>query len=68
MKVLVNGEPVEIDDGDTVADLIARVAPERSGRGVAVAVNGTVVGRSDWPEASLTDDDRVEVLTAIGGG
>jgi sulfur carrier protein len=68
VKVLVNGEPVEIDDGDTVADLIARVAPERSGRGVAVAVNGTVVGRSDWPEASLTDDDRVEVLTAIGGG
>jgi sulfur carrier protein len=68
MKVLVNGEPVEIDDGDTVADLIARVAPERSGRGVAVAVNGTVVGRSEWADASLTDDDRVEVLTAIGGG
>lgn len=68
MKVLVNGDPVEIDDGDTVADLLARVAPERAGRGVAVAVNGTVVGREEWAEASLSDDDRVEVLTAIGGG
>ena len=37
-------------------------------RGVAVAVNGTVVPRSAWSEVDLADGDRVEVLTAAQGG
>jgi thiamine biosynthesis protein ThiS len=31
-------------------------------------VNGEVVPRAGWEEASLTEGDRVEVLSAIGGG
>ena len=37
-------------------------------RGVAVAVDGEVVRRADWPEHRLTEGTRVEVLTAVQGG
>jgi len=37
-------------------------------RGIAVAVNGTVVPRSAWPATELRDGDAVEVLTAVQGG
>jgi sulfur carrier protein len=39
-----------------------------AGRGIAVAVNGEVVPRSDWPGTTLADGDRVEVLSATQGG
>lgn len=68
MNILVNGDPVDVPSGATVADLVESVVPQRSPRGVAVAVNGEVVSRSQWEDASLSEDDRVEVLAAIGGG
>ncbi|WP_245889012.1 sulfur carrier protein ThiS [Glycomyces artemisiae] len=36
-------------------------------RGIAAAVNGEVVPRSEWDRA-LADGDAVEVLTATQGG
>ena len=66
MKLLVNGDRREVAEGATVADLVNEMETPRSG--VAVAVNGEVVPRAGWQEASLSEGDRVEVLSAIGGG
>lgn len=37
-------------------------------KGVAVAVNGTVVPRSEWPVRELVAADRVLVIQATQGG
>jgi sulfur carrier protein len=66
MKVTVNGVREEIDDGMTVAQLVAGRADDR--RRVAVARNGEVVPRSAWEATSLHDGDAVEVLAAVAGG
>jgi sulfur carrier protein len=66
MKVTVNGVREEIDDGMTVAQLVAVRADDR--RRVAVARNGEVVPRSAWEATSLHDGDSVEVLAAVAGG
>ncbi len=66
MKLVVNGDRREVADGATVADLVNEMETPPSG--VAVAVNGEVVPRAGWEEAPLTEGDRVEVLSAIGGG
>ena len=68
MNLVVNGSNVEVPEGRTIADVVARVAPERPTRGTAVAVNGEVVPKTHWDSATLNDGDRVEVLHAIGGG
>jgi sulfur carrier protein len=67
MTVIVNGERRSLREGATVAEVVA-VVGRHEGRGVAVAVNGEVVARSQWPATELTENDRVEVLEAIGGG
>ncbi|WP_123027107.1 sulfur carrier protein ThiS [Mycolicibacterium stellerae] len=65
MKVIVNDKPVEVDDQVTVAGLLDRLGfPEK---GIAVAVDQTVLRRSDW-QTTLTDGARLEVLTAVQGG
>ena len=66
ITVVVNDSPRPAERGETVADLLAGLAVPS--RGVAVAVNGEVVRRADWPAHRLTDGDRVEVLTAAQGG
>ena len=66
MRLVVNGDPAELEDGLTVAALVERRAEEH--RRVAVAVNADVVPRSAWPSTVLRDGDAVEVLVAVAGG
>ena len=68
MRVIVNGQPRELGERPTVDLVVAEVAPARKGRGTAVAVNGVVVPRTVWSSTELGEDDKVEVLDAIGGG
>ena len=66
MRLVVNGDPAELEDGLTVAALVERRAEEH--RRVAVAVNADVVPRSSWSTTALRDGDAVEVLVAVAGG
>jgi sulfur carrier protein len=66
MQVQVNGHSMELPDEATVAVLIDRLA--LAGKRLAVEVNEDIVPRSQHPEFSLSDGDRVEVVHAIGGG
>jgi sulfur carrier protein len=66
-SIRVNGadEPLSVS---TIAALLAakEIGPER--RGVAVALNGTVVPRARWAETALTTGDIVEIVLAKQGG
>jgi sulfur carrier protein len=35
---------------------------------VAVALNGEVIPRREWPKTDVTPGDSVEVVRAVGGG
>jgi sulfur carrier protein len=66
--ILLNGERVEVAAGDTIAAALAHLGVAERPRGIAVAVDGEVVPRSDWETFALDEDARVEVVTAIQGG
>ncbi|BEL09969.1 sulfur carrier protein ThiS [Actinoplanes sichuanensis] len=66
MKLTINGQAQSRSGTCSVATLVAEIIAAQ--RGVAVAVNGTVVPRSTWSEVDLVDGDRIEVLTAAQGG
>ena len=66
MRVRLNGSDTELDDDTTLDAVVRRYG--RGERGIAVALNGEVVGRARWNDVKLAEGDRVEVLGAIGGG
>jgi sulfur carrier protein len=68
VNVTVNGEPRRLDAGATVASVVELLDVSAQGRGVAVALDGEVVTRSQWPETELSEGSLVEVVAAIGGG
>ena len=66
MKLTVNGKPVELPDGSTVAALVSHLGVEAAR--VAIERNQDVVPRRTWAEAHLADGDQVEIVTFVGGG
>ncbi|GAA4994043.1 sulfur carrier protein ThiS [Pseudonocardia tropica] len=66
MRIVLNGEHRDVDDGADLARILAEAGlPER---GIAVAVEGEVVPRTSWAGHRPADGARVEVLTAVQGG
>ena len=65
MRILVNDEEVEIGEQTTVQALVDDLGYPP--KGIAVAVDWTVLPRSDW-HTVLSEGARVEVVTAVQGG
>ncbi|HEX4306502.1 MAG TPA: sulfur carrier protein ThiS [Solirubrobacterales bacterium] len=68
MRVALNGKDVELADSATLLEAARAAGAPESARGVAVALDGEVVPRSEWDSTPLTDGAAVEVLAAIQGG
>lgn len=66
--IFLNGQGSDLRIGETVVGALARLGLSVDARGVAVAVDGEVVPRAAWETFALSDDARVEVLTAMQGG
>lgn len=66
MHIQLNGEPLELPDGQSVADLLQRL--DLVGGRLAVELNRDIVPRSQHATTLLAEGDQVEVVHAIGGG
>jgi sulfur carrier protein len=66
IRIEVNGEPREVPEGASVADLLSVLG--LSAPKVAVERNLEIVPRSAWGATPLAAGDRLEVVHFIGGG
>lgn len=66
MKLIVNGDAMEVDDGVTVAALVKTLGLDTGP--VAVERNREVVPRAEHATTTLADGDRVEIVHFVGGG
>lgn len=64
--VTVNGEAAPLVA--SVIELLRASGVDPEARGVAVAVNGTVVPRRDWPASKLAEGDEIEIVKPFAGG
>ena len=70
MRLSVNGGPLEVPEGPegpTIRDVLA-AAGMADQRGLAVAVDGEVVPRSEWGYSTVAEGQQVEVVRAVQGG
>jgi len=66
VKIILNGQEKPLAAPITIAALLQEMGLTE--RRVAVEVNREIVPRSRHGEVQLKDNDRVEVVFAIGGG
>ena len=66
MQVRINGEPRQIDQGTTLAQLVRQL--EFDPRHIAVERNLELVPRTQHEQTQLSPGDRLEIVTLVGGG
>jgi sulfur carrier protein len=66
VQIQLNGQPREIDEGATIAVLLAEL--NLLPAAVAVEVNLYLVPRGHHAESLLSEGDRVEIVSLVGGG
>ncbi|MBU0753113.1 MAG: sulfur carrier protein ThiS [Gammaproteobacteria bacterium] len=66
IEVIINGAPLALDTGFSVAALLERQG--MAGKRVAVERNGEIVPKSRHAEIQLEAGDRLEIVVAVGGG
>jgi sulfur carrier protein len=66
-RMRINGVEEEVVV-TTVAELLVARGVDPAARFLAIAVNGTVVRRSEWPSTPLSPGDDVEIVRPFSGG
>ena len=66
VKVFVNGEPRELAPGVTLAELLVELG--LAAQAVAVERNRCLVPRAEQVATVLSEGDRIELVTLVGGG
>jgi sulfur carrier protein len=66
-SIRVNGVDEELSSG-TVLALLQRRRIEAGARGLAIAINGSLLPRSRWETTALRPGDEVEIVRPFAGG
>lgn len=66
MEVVINGRREQVPEGLTLRELIERLGLGRSP--CAAEVNQRLIPRAAHESTRLSDGDRVELVTLVGGG
>ena len=67
MVCYVNNSAYEATDNQPLADLLVALGQAQA-RGLAVAVNDTVVPRAEWASHAVRPHDRILLIRATQGG
>lgn len=68
MIIFVNGEQREVADGTSLRTIVLEGGEAEPRRGVAVALDGSVVPRARLADTRLAEGSKVEIVTAVQGG
>lgn len=66
-ELIINGRRRAFSSGDLLV-VLAGMDVSADTRGVAVAVNGTIIPRDRWSEVELKPGDEIDVVGAVQGG
>ncbi|GAB4278287.1 MAG: hypothetical protein Kow0068_01850 [Marinilabiliales bacterium] len=67
MNVYVNNRITEVDKGITLSKLI-EFLKITYGKGIAIALNGSVISKTNWEKTYLKEGDKILIIKATQGG
>jgi len=66
VELTINGDKREVKESQNLADLIKEL--DIQAPNFAIALNQQVVPRSKYDSTAIKDNDKVEIVHAVGGG
>lgn len=66
INIILNGTPQAIPDSFTITQLIETLRLPT--QGIALAINDSVIPKSQWTHVILKNSDKIEMITIVQGG
>ncbi len=66
ISVMVNGKKTKLDGEITVRELLDHL--EIASPALAVEINQKIIKKKDHDTVAVSDGDRIEIVTFVGGG
>ena len=66
MNIILNNESDEVHDGITIKELLDDKKIHT--KYIAVEINQKIIPKSKYDQHELKEGDKIEIITAIGGG
>jgi len=67
MEITINQQHHQLEESCSVAQMLEVVLSGET-KGIAVAVNQSIITKSNWPDHLLQDGDQVMLIKATQGG
>ena len=67
MEVFINNQPVSVPDLAKLSDVLTQ-HDFLNKRGIAVAVNNSVIPKSEWDSYTVDSADKITIIRATQGG
>jgi len=66
MRILVNGDEADSRGARNIAELVDRF--QMSPQSILIEHNGVALHPREWPQRSLGEGDRIEIVRVVAGG
>ena len=66
MNISINKEMMSLPEKTTIAGMLKKLDIQREY--IAVEINMTIIPKSEFDKHQLKDNDKVEIIRAVGGG
>ena len=66
MKIIVNGNEVNLETSHTIADFI--IERKVTGTMFAIEKNMEIINKEDYASTELNEGDKIELVGFVGGG
>ena len=67
MNIFLNSRHYSFSKGGTLFQFLEEIKIDAS-KGIAIAINDTVIPKSEWNKIILIDNDKITLIKATAGG
>lgn len=66
MNIFINGKVSEVKKNINIQDILRM--NNISNENIVVEINRTVISKKYWDDTRIEENDKIEIITAVGGG
>ena len=66
MNIFINGKVSEVKKNINIQDILRM--NNISDENIVVEINRTIISKMYWNDTKIEENDKIEIITAVGGG
>lgn len=66
MNITINGKNFHVNENSSLYDILEK--NRLNSNNIVIEINQEIISRNLWEETKVNKNDKIEIITAVGGG